>query len=119
MGAGLRSPQVGDPTSKFVVEGAAQVAATVQIYCVSGKTLTDRCLLGIKMPEFAVARPTFSGELARPFSQTGTDSHGQISASRCPSAPWQGSPIFHHLGQSDREGAAAMKGGLDYFINFR
>ena len=30
MGAGLRSPQVGDPTSKFVVEGAAQVAAPVQ-----------------------------------------------------------------------------------------
>ncbi|KAJ6918422.1 hypothetical protein NC651_012613 [Populus alba x Populus x berolinensis] len=31
MGAGLRSPQVGDPTSKFVAEGAAQVAAPVQI----------------------------------------------------------------------------------------
>ncbi|KAJ6918424.1 hypothetical protein NC651_012615 [Populus alba x Populus x berolinensis] len=30
MGAGLRSPQVGDPTSKFVAEGAAQVAAPVQ-----------------------------------------------------------------------------------------
>ncbi|KAG6775180.1 hypothetical protein POTOM_018612 [Populus tomentosa] len=30
MGAGLRSPQEGEPTSKFVVEGAAQVAAPVQ-----------------------------------------------------------------------------------------
>uniref|UniRef100_A0A6N2KTV6 HMA domain-containing protein n=1 Tax=Salix viminalis TaxID=40686 RepID=A0A6N2KTV6_SALVM len=29
MGAGLRSPQVGEPASKFVVEGAAQVAAPV------------------------------------------------------------------------------------------
>uniref|UniRef100_A0A6N2MGT0 Uncharacterized protein n=1 Tax=Salix viminalis TaxID=40686 RepID=A0A6N2MGT0_SALVM len=27
MGAGLRSPQEGDPTSKFVVEGAARAAA--------------------------------------------------------------------------------------------
>ena len=26
-GAGLRSPQEGEPASKFVVEGAAQVAA--------------------------------------------------------------------------------------------
>jgi len=32
MGAGLRSPQVGDPTSKFVAEGAAQAAALVQFY---------------------------------------------------------------------------------------
>ena len=32
MGAGLRSPQVGDPTSKFVAEGAAQAAAPVQFY---------------------------------------------------------------------------------------
>ncbi|KAL9356240.1 hypothetical protein Peur_049493 [Populus x canadensis] len=31
-GAGLRSPQVGDPTSKFVAEGAAQAAAPVQFY---------------------------------------------------------------------------------------
>ena len=31
----------------------------------------------------------------------------------------QGSPIFHHLGQSGREGAAATKGWLDYFINLR
>jgi len=29
-GAGLRSPQEGEPTSKFVVEGAAQVAAPAQ-----------------------------------------------------------------------------------------
>ncbi|KAJ6877972.1 hypothetical protein NC651_030650 [Populus alba x Populus x berolinensis] len=29
-GAGLRSPQEGEPTSKFVVEGAAPVAAPVQ-----------------------------------------------------------------------------------------
>ena len=32
MGAGLRSPQVGDPPSKFVGEGAAQAAAPVQFY---------------------------------------------------------------------------------------
>ncbi|KAL9393270.1 hypothetical protein Peur_012555 [Populus x canadensis] len=32
MGAGLRSLQVGDPTSKFVGEGAAQAAAPVQFY---------------------------------------------------------------------------------------
>ena len=30
MGAGLRSLQVGDPMSKFMVEGAAQAAAPVQ-----------------------------------------------------------------------------------------
>uniref|UniRef100_A0A6N2KU52 Uncharacterized protein n=1 Tax=Salix viminalis TaxID=40686 RepID=A0A6N2KU52_SALVM len=30
-GAGLRSPQEGEPTSKFVVEGAAQVAAPVNV----------------------------------------------------------------------------------------
>ena len=29
-GAGLRSPQEGEPTSKFVLEGAAQVAASAQ-----------------------------------------------------------------------------------------
>ncbi|CAK7323617.1 unnamed protein product [Dovyalis caffra] len=29
-GAGLRSPQEGEPTSKFVAEGAAQVAAPTQ-----------------------------------------------------------------------------------------
>jgi len=32
IGAGLRSPQVGDPTSKFVAKGAAQAAAPVQFY---------------------------------------------------------------------------------------
>ncbi|KAJ6918409.1 hypothetical protein NC651_012603 [Populus alba x Populus x berolinensis] len=32
MGAGLRSPQVGDPASKFVAEGAAQAAAPIQFY---------------------------------------------------------------------------------------
>ncbi|KAF9670061.1 hypothetical protein SADUNF_Sadunf13G0029400 [Salix dunnii] len=31
MGAGLRSPQEGDPTSKFVVEGAAQAAAPANL----------------------------------------------------------------------------------------
>ncbi|KAJ6974506.1 LOW QUALITY PROTEIN: hypothetical protein NC653_030566 [Populus alba x Populus x berolinensis] len=30
MGAALRSPQVGESTSKFVVEGAAQAAAPAQ-----------------------------------------------------------------------------------------
>jgi len=30
MGAGLRSPQAGEPASKFVAEGAAQAAAPVQ-----------------------------------------------------------------------------------------
>lgn len=30
MGAGLRSPQVGEPMSKFVAEGAAQAAAPIQ-----------------------------------------------------------------------------------------
>jgi len=30
MGAGLRSLQVRDPTSKFMIEGAAQAAAPVQ-----------------------------------------------------------------------------------------
>ncbi|KAJ6948869.1 LOW QUALITY PROTEIN: hypothetical protein NC651_003011 [Populus alba x Populus x berolinensis] len=30
MGAGLRSPQVGEPTSKFVAEGASQAAAPIQ-----------------------------------------------------------------------------------------
>ena len=29
-GAGLRSPQEGEPTSKFVAEGAARVAAPTQ-----------------------------------------------------------------------------------------
>ena len=29
-GAGLRSPQEGEPTSKFVLEGAAQDAASAQ-----------------------------------------------------------------------------------------
>ncbi|KAG5232595.1 hypothetical protein IMY05_013G0034900 [Salix suchowensis] len=39
LGAGLRSPQEGDPTSKFVAEGAAQAAApekcspTLSPYC--------------------------------------------------------------------------------------
>jgi len=31
-GAGLRSPQEGEPTSKFVAEGAARVAAPVQTW---------------------------------------------------------------------------------------
>ncbi|KAL9367483.1 hypothetical protein Peur_038682 [Populus x canadensis] len=30
MGAGLRSPKLGEPASKFVAEGAAQAAAPVQ-----------------------------------------------------------------------------------------
>ena len=30
MGAGLRSPQVGEPTSKFMTEGVVQAATPIQ-----------------------------------------------------------------------------------------